>query len=789
MMLDMKKLNRTLTLLGLVSVLLFALLSSAHADTSQKTQDFGQPVASSKVVLILAPFLTWDDISPQTTPAIYRAAQKGAIGDINARSRAKEDDGEPSLTEGALTISAGAWAKVDNTAFSAYNVNERVDFDTAEQAFSRLTGTSVGDESIVYLGLPSIIKANEDNSFNVIPGLLGSAIKKEGGYTAALGNSDLGYASTDTTQRLMRPAALASMDDRGEVDFGNVSESVLKRDNQAPYGVSTDIAKLRAQLERVKRQMPADKPGLVVLDSGDLYRAYNFSSVVSENVATKNWSDALNQLDHMYEMAQNLYPNDTVILAAQASKDRDVDAEGFGPIVISNMKPGLLLSDSTQRAGLVTNLDLSATVLNILNVQQPVEVLGSPMESTTHYSVDVVGDEKDDAANRLDLLKKMNKTAVSIENNRPVVLNTFIVLTVLILIFGALVIIRAPKHWSDATIKAVRRAIRLLILAVLCVPASSWLMFLIYRWPSSPIQVTAQLLGVAAGLWVLTLALSWRFGTRVPLIFLSFITSLVIIVDQLLGAPASFTSFFGYSPIAAARFYGIGNEGAAVLFGAVVIGIVMALDQWPRAKWVPLLKTWGIPVIGFVMMFVSAAPMLGANVGVAAWATVGFVLLWFLVNDKKVTWKSVALMMFIVVVVVGAFIMLDKFGSGQETHLARAVNSAEQGGAVQLWDIIVRKVATNFRVLTHTNLVWILLAVIAFLSLMRWRPAGEFATTLKRNPSFGSGMTTILVTGAVAYFTEDSGVVLPALMVLYLGCGIVWLMLDLVTGKKATKSE
>lgn len=784
----MKKYIRTLTLIGLSVVLLGMFAASAFASTKSPNSELGQPVASSKVVLILAPFVTWDDITPQTTPAIFRATQTGAIGDINARSRAKETDGEPSIVEGAISVSSGAWALIDNSAYSAYDVNERVEFDTAGLAYKRMTGNALESQSIVYLGLPSIVKANAENPFKVIPGTLGSAVKRQGGFTAALGNSDLGFAN-DSTQRLVRPAALAAMNDAGEVDFGTVSESVLVRDGQAPYGVSTDLQKLETNLSSIKEKMPQDKPGLVVLDSGDLYRAYNYSLVVSEGVSAKNWKEALGKLDAVYSMAERLYPNDTVIVAAQASKDKEIDKEGFGPIVISNMKPGLLVSNSTQRPGLVTNLDLTATILNVLDIEHPVEVLGSPMESTTHYSVAVVGDEKDDAANRLDLLMKMNKTAISIENNRPVVLNTFVVLTVLILVFGALVIIRAPKHWSSATLKAVRRAIRLLILAVLAVPASSWLMFLIYRWPGSPLQVTSQLLVVAAGLWLLTLALSWRYGARVPLIFITFMTSFVIIIDQLLGAPASFTSFFGYSPIAAARFYGIGNEGAAVLFGAVVIGIVMVLDQWPKARWVPLLKTWGIPVIGFIMMFVSAAPMLGANVGVAAWATVGFTLLWFLVNNKKISWKSVVLMFLIVVVVVGMFIVLDKYGSGQETHLARAVNSAEKGGIVQLWDIVIRKIETNFRVLTHTNLVWILLAVIAFLGVMRWRPAGEFAVTLKNNPYFASGMSAILIAGVVAYFTEDSGVVLPALMVLYLGAGIVWLMLDMVRGTRGESNE
>lgn len=779
----MKKFAQSLFVLFVVGVFTLALIAPSLAQENKTVTDDGHVVASSRVVLLLAPFVTWDDITPSTTPHLYQAALKGAIGDINARSRAKGDGGNPSIIEGALTVSAGAWAKIDATALAPFDTHEQTDFDTASQDFERITGMRSAHKAIVYLGLPKTISANDANPFNAIVGLVGQSIEDAGGHTAALGNSDSGLA-TDDKERFMRPAALAAMNRRGMVDFGSVSNKLLKRELNAPFGVSTDLAQMKRGLSDIKSQLSPAKPSLIVVDSGDLYRASMFAPQSTNAVAQKNWTAALKKLDDIYALATEMYPSDTIILAAQASKDKDIGGEGFGPIIISNMKPGLLLSNSTQRAGLVTNMDLSATILNILGIKTPVQVLGSPMESTVHYSNGVVGDNNDGGKGRIAHLMRMNKTAVSIENNRPVVLNTFIILTVAVLVFGAVVIIRAPRHWSSSTIKAVRVAIRMLILGVLCVPASSWLMFLVYRWPSTPIQVTAQLLAVVAGLWLLTVGLSWRYGARVPLIFLSVLTSLVIIIDQVLGAPASFTSFFGYSPIAAARFYGIGNEGAAVLFGAVVIGIVMALDQWPHARWSHALKVYGIPVLGFITMFVSAAPMLGANVGVAAWATVGFVLLWFLVNEKKITWKSVLLMVLIIVLVVGVFIGIDKFGSGQETHLGRAVDSAQQGGFSQFWEIVVRKMETNFRVLMHTNLVWILLAVIGYLGLMRWRPAGEFATTLKKNPSFGSGMTAILITGAVAYFTEDSGVVLPALMVLYLGCGIVWLMLDLVVAHR-----
>ena len=281
----------------------------------------------------------------------------------------------------------------------------------------------------------------------------------------------------------------------------------------------------------------------------------------------------------------------------------------------------------------------------------------------------------------------------------------------------------------------------------------------------------------------LSMFLARFFGLRVPLIFMAALTTAVIIVDQLLGAPASFASVFGYSPIMAFRFYGMGNEGAAVLFGAVVMGIVLTLDQWPDARWSGALRKLGVPVIGLGVLVASAAPTLGANVGVVAWGTVGFVVLWALLNDQPLlSWKTVLLVVLVTVLTLAAFIALDRFSPGQETHLSRSIGSAEQGGLVELWDIVVRKAQTNLRVLTATSFAYIFIAVVAYLAFMRWRPTPDFAATLRANPYFSQGMVTILIAGVAAYFTEDSGIVLPALMVLYLGCTIVWLMLARLRG-------
>lgn len=757
------------------STLLISEVEAAQSET-QKSPD-----KNKTVVLILAPYVTWDDLNSEKTPNIWQAAREAGVGDINARSRAKDETGEPSIVEGALTLSAGAWAKIDTSAYSAYNIDEFFERGDAGSAYTRMIGEPLLDDRIVYLGLPKTIAANASNSFTFNPGLLGSTIRKAGGLTAAFGNSDLGYS--DEAQRIMRPAALVAMDTNGRVMQGDISEQMLLRDLDSPYGVRSNLEHLNTKLRELRALVSSAKTGFIVIDPGDLYRARNNAQYTSPKVADSHWRNALTYLDQTYVIAKEAYPNATIIVSAQAARAPGARLEGFGPLIISGTKAGVLTSDSTKRAGLVTNLDLSASILDILSLPKPVEALGQPITSTSEFSLHLVGKSANTADNRINLLKKMNATALAVELNRAPVLNTFIFSIVFILALGAFVIIRS-KHWNPKWAKFARRALKIGIITVLSFPAASWLMFLVYRWPASQQQAINQFLGVLCAIVVFNLLLTWRFKGGIALILLSVSTTVIISIDQLLGAPASFTSFFGYSPIQAFRFYGIGNEGAAVFFGAAVIGIVLTLDQMREAKWIESFKRYGILLIGFVVTFISAAPNLGANVTVALWGTVGFAGLFFLVNGKKIDFKRVLLIALAALLMIGLIVAIDRF-TPSNSHLARSISSAEEGGIERFTEIVVRKVETNLRVLTATNMVFLLIAVLVFLTVMRLRPSGDFKLTLERNPYFAHGMTCILITGLVAYLSEDSGIVLPALMVLYLGNSIVWLMLDNVSETQA----
>jgi hypothetical protein len=728
-----------------------------------------QPVPEDRVVLVLAPYLDWADLSPSSTPAIWALADSGAIGAVNARSRGHLPGEKASPVEGALTISAGAWAIQNATAPAAYDVGERYEVGTAAEAFRRTTGERVEQNRIVFLGMPMTQRTNDERSYDIVLGTLGQAIADADGVTAAIGNSDVGYVTGE--QRKVRPAALAAMNQQGLVPLGDVSTRMLREDPWAPFGIETDLERFSTSLARVSSQIgDVEGPGLVVLDAGDSYRVAKFRSQVTDDIYAEHRARALESLDSVVGMAVERFPDATVIVASQSTGDpAQGDPEGLGPLIISSPGyDGYLTSDSTQRTGLTTNLDITSTILDLFGLEQPVQVLGNPLRSVP---------SADTTAERIARLASLNDAAIAVDGAKPLVANAFVVFTVAILAFAAFVIARA-QHWTKRALGVASRLLKASLLLVLAVPPAAWLMFLVRPLPTTSMEAGLALLVTAAVIWAIGLLLWWKTPMRVPVGVLALGTVAVIGIDQYLDAPASFTNFFGYSPLLGARFYGMGNEAAAIMFGAAIVGIALLFDQWPGTRATAIGKRVVLPALGVFVVFTAAAPFLGANIGVAVWGVVGFGLAYILMNGHRVSWWGILGLLVGVVLVIVVFAAIDLFGGGAQTHLGQALGSAQQGGLGELWTIVVRKAETNIRVLTATNWAYILIATLAFLGFMRWRPHGDFADTLQENPDFADAITVSLAAGLVAYFTEDSGIVIPALEVFYVGVALSWLMLS-----------
>jgi len=724
---------------------------------------------SEHVVLVLAPYLSWDDITPTSTPTIWRIAENGAVGDLNARSRTRVIVDEPSPNEGALTISAGSWATNDPEAPAPYQVSERYETGSAAEAYRRTTGGNVGDNAIVYLGLPTAQRMNEELSFDVVLGTLGQSIVDADGLTAAIGNSDVGYVTGE--QRRVRPAALAAMDESGLVPLGDVSQRLLHADPNAPFGLSTDQEVFAETWSAVADELyAAAGPTLVVLDAGDLHRAARFARFVTPEIAHEQHLRALGTLDETVRLALERMPEGgTLIISSQTLSENSQPSrpEGLGPVVVSGPGwSGYLTSSSTQREGLVTNLDVTATILDTLGLKQPLQVIGNPMADVPDGTL----------ASRIERLDALNETAVAVDGVKADVINTYVACLIILFALSTFVLLRW-RHWRPELVSRWVHTLHAILLLALCAPPASWLMFVVDRYPSTEAAVIAAFLGVMLLLWAVLLVVRRVAGLRLPVALAALGTVALLLVDQWVGWPLSYVNFWGYSPLLGARFYGMGNEAAALLFGALIVGAALLADQYPTSPRTKFITRWVFPVVALVTVATAAAPALGANVGVAVWGTFGFALAWWLANGHRVTWKLGLVIVALSLTFLGVFAFLDLVGGVSQTHLGRAISSAEQGGLTELWKIVARKAETNIRVLTHTVWAYVLLVVLAFLAFMRFRPQGDFAETLAENPRFGDAITVALLTGLVAYFTEDSGIVIPAMISLYLGTGILYLML------------
>ena len=753
--------KRIIACLALLVALTIGLAAPAHVA--------GAAEGASRVVLVLAPYLKWDDVDPAVAPTIYGLAEAGAVGNINLRSRSRIVT-ESTPLQGALTFSSGSWAAADPLAPQPHDVDEYYEGGSALDAFVRMTGRDAAGYDIVFLGLPRTVRLNETASTLAVKlGAIGQAISDAGGTTAALGNSDAGYEVRGVWRN--RPAAAVAMDADGRVAAGTVSSDLLVNDPDAPFGFATDMTAFAEAYERIRADLDAaGDPSFVVLDAGDPHRAHEVAIDVSPEVAEVHRRNAVGTVDAVVALALESLPDDGVLMVLpQVLAEEPGTVTGLGPAVVYGRGwSGYLTSSSTQRAGLVTNLDVAATVLTELGIEVPVHVLGNAMSADeTALGADA----------RIGELASAGATAVAVDTAKPAIVNGFIAATTLVLLVCTVVLLRA-RRWPERTVRLVSSAGRRLMLLALAVPPASLLMFVLDSSPSTTTEVYAAFFATLVGIWALGLLLEALAGPRMPVVVLSLATVAVIAVDQLLGAPLSFTSFLGYSPLLGARYYGLGNESAAIMFGAAVIGFALLLDEYRGAGWTRAAGLWGFPLLGLVVVAVAAAPMLGANVAVAIWGVAGFAATWVIYNRIRVSWRVVVAAAVIAALFIAVFSFIDLSAeTGSRSHLARAWESMAKGGIAELWLIIVRKAETNLRVLTRTNWSWVLVAVLGFLAFMRWRPQGDFAATLEENPGYSAGMAGCLIGGLVAFVTEDSGIVIPALMMVYVGVGILHLML------------
>jgi hypothetical protein len=566
--------------------------------------------------------------------------------------------------------------------------------------------------------------ANRGRHLPTLPGALGDALHGAGRRTAVVGAADADGPH--------RPAAVALADRHGWVDGGTVSDtSLLVADPTAPFGRRADpdavVRRAREALER------AD---VLVVDPGDLERAAAAGSGREQALARTD--------DLVGRLSANLPPGTLVLVVGVRPPTREwrltpVVAVGAGVI------PGYLDSPSTKRLGLVTLTDLAPTVLHALGAQVPPDMIGHALR----FAPGPVDRER---------LRKLDRVATYRERIYfPIALSYVAVqAAVYLLAMAVLARRRSRSRWG-----AVARA------AAVAVAAFPLATFLFRALPGAPALGPAggatALIGIDLG--VTALALRARRHPLAPLAWVMGATAWLLVLDVATGARLQVASILGYSPHTAARFFGLGNTAFAVLAATALLGAVIHVAVAPRRRE----ALFGAGAFLLLVAVVDGAPPLGNDVGGILTLVPVFGLTLYVLSGRRLSWRAVGLAAGTAVAVLALAAVVDVLRPPDaRTHLGRVVAETWNHGDDSLLTTMARKAEANVRVLRSSVWTWTVPIIAVFmLYLLAWRRMGR--TLLPVGSPLRVGLEATLAAGLLGFAVNDSGVVVTALVLTYVG--------------------
>jgi hypothetical protein len=425
------------------------------------------------------------------------------------------------------------------------------------------------------------------------------------------------------------------------------------------------------------------------------------------------------------------------------------------------MKPGLLTSPVTQRQGLVNLTDVAPSVLEWFGLPPRVEFLGAPMHAEGEGTSGMA---------RLTSLVSLYDRASAESALRSTITGGYTLLLSLVLI-GVVVLLFSKEVSTGAAAVS-----RWLLVAVVSAPLAAYLMWFL-RPPNSP-RIEMILAFVGLGVLLPSLAVAGSRSSAASLMRVCAATVIFVVIDQLAFAGRLIMStFYGYSPVDGARYYGMGNETWAILIGALLVVAAYVVDF----SAVPAhIRDWGIGVAFVAAVVLLGFPALGANAAGIIGASVALATAFLRFREKKIGLTDAVVILSLIVLLVASFAVYDAMRPPTEaTHIGRSARLiAGKGGLTELVLLVQRKTMSNLKVMARTRWSYVLLLILAVLGVLTRRPTGLFAETLSRRKGLAGALTGGLLGGFVGLLSEDSGVVIPAMIMLFVGVALTMAMLD-----------
>ena len=695
---------------------------SAASPTGTSAEDSDAPPApDGKTIVYGIPGLTINDIDPERTPNLYALLADGAAANLNVR------------TIGSATCPGSGWLSMGAGTRAEAGPPMDPDEEGNKATCPPISAPSTSTEAVE--------KAQEK----------AKSTKESGGNGRDASDEDLAENSADGTatatiddfEAIKKP----NIDSGYSVDYGMLARLIREQGEPPSHSESAADPNTSGQGSPLEACVAAEGPGAAyaVADENGIVANYSDDAAASDcrldlvdlgSIGSSAWlydpipnfpytvpavfdreervAEADKRLGTKLEGVRNAAKpgsaEPTIIVAGLGDSSSLPQLRAFiasGP----GYEPGSVSSASTRTPGLLQLTDLAPGLLDRFGISSP-----------SGISFDIT--PTDDAPQkRIDDLVSTSQKATSIYQH----LSTFSLLLdvtfyVLFILCGLLLSRSLLGRRGGATIAAsVHRFLAWISLAVATVPMGAFLagLFPWARLPQPGLGLGLAVAVSAALLFGLSLLPPWGRSWRGRVAALSLASFLVLAIDLITGSHLQGNSLLGYNPIVGGRYYGLGNQGAAIFIVSLFIFLGIAIS-WLRTKGHRRMVFILPLILGLFAVFVSGNPSWGAKFGGTIATLAGLLVLLALISRIRLSFFRLMLIGLASLAVLLGIAFLDWLREpGDRSHFGNFFDQIVTGEALQ---VIGRKLGANLHIMQINPALAIVtpLAVIAILFFLRY---------------------------------------------------------------------
>ncbi|MCS7263653.1 MAG: hypothetical protein NZ805_02335 [Armatimonadetes bacterium] len=614
----------------------------------------------------------------------------------------------------AMTIACGVRAFADESAAFVLQANEPFDSDNAWNAYRRRTGNlslphaCKPFETLVFPMLTELNWRNERLQKKPVPfGVVAQSLLQHGIRIIGIGCGDLpAIQIQQATLSPFRHGLLFALDEKG-LGTGLTERELLYKDPTMPYGLA-----INANLWRKKVFQAWQVANVIVLFPGETFRADLYGSERLISVAIRRELSLLRPVVERINLKRDLL----VVFSLAPSQRNRYELSFLCAIGKGIHQNGLLTSLTTHQFGLVSILDIPATILDFFGFKPLQPINGSPIKSVPK------------SLDKVKLWQMGAKAQATDTYMRTIVLVSWCILQVIV--FGSIAFFALQRNLSAALLNEV---IVLLIFLTAGLHLITGLMLL-------PALLTAIAVAIFFGV-----AKAKEKGLNKVLAMAIIFATAVFIADATRLLPLSVDSPFGYSTFFGGRYYGQGNVSMGLTLGAIfTLSIAFNLQRWATA---------GSIFVGSILV---GAPFFGANIG---GALTGFIAALTSLLAGRVRWWHLLASVLAIAAFLFGFAAFELFRPEPLTHLGRFIHDLAKEGFSAIASMVWTKLGISFRAFRAIHWDIAFFAQLFLLGIL-WRMMGGKDWRL----------ITLLIGAIAALLLNDSGPQTPVAFMFFPLC-------------------